>query len=274
MVLHNHTNIDSPQTGTMWFCFWRLNVRNILHGVLEGKTKTLGILDKLLLVCHLNQRVSDYHSYSLTYVGTSFHLLPPIGKPVVHFERSDSFKLWQFASWNNMYTRNSIGIQCIEWGRGTFATKMACLWLVLRRLRYWLQSLTRFLNDSITGIGNFFSFGLIRILILYKETMRTSKVNQNKTWDIMIIVQPIENSNGFRTLTNKIGYFLHNNDIKWKNACEWRKCSTFIGTLSPYLTMKLKWQHCAITKFRIPMVNQKPCLDGWLLFFFFFYINW
>lgn len=164
----------------------------------------------------------------------------------------------------------------VHWARqGYICNKdgMAMTDLVLRRLRYWLQSLTRFLNDSITGIGNFLSFGLIRILILYKETVRTSGVNHKKTWDIMIIVQPIGNSNGFRTLTNKIGNFSSQHLYKMTLSEKMLvNGATFMGTLSPYLTMKFKWRHCAITKFRIPTVHQKPCMDGWLLFFL--YINW
>lgn len=190
----------------MWICFWRLNVRNILHAVLEGETKTLGILDKLLMLVSLKSesvRRSFLQSHLCWHVFSS---------PSSDWQTSCT--LW--AQWLvqtltvcilKQHVYKKFNWHSVHWVRqGYICNKdgTAMTGLVLRRLIYWLQSLTRFLNDSITGIGNFLSFGLIRILILYKETVRTSGVNHKKT---MIIVQPTGNSNGFRTPTNKIGNF-------------------------------------------------------------------
>ncbi len=192
--------------------FWWLNVRNIPHGVLEKKMKTSGFLDNRLMLVSLtiSDNLSDHHSCRLTYVGTSLHLLPPIGKPVVHFECSDSFKFWKFASWNNIYIRHysfeSINMWrhlYIQWGRGTFATKMATLQLVWvwgssdtdcnHLPGFWMTALQALaISSLLASSGYWFSI----------KKLRTNRANQNKTWDIMIIVQPIENRKGLRTLCN------------------------------------------------------------------------
>lgn len=170
----------------------------------------------------------------LTYVGTSLHLLPPISKPVVHFERSDSFELWQLASWNNIYRRNSsISTLAFIHSASTFAAMASSstdtdgnhlpgFWMTA------LQALA--ISSLLASSGYWFSI---------KKLWEQMKWIGTRLWSIMIIVQPIGNSIWLIKWV-----YLHNiyyiKTQSGKNDYEWGNVLIFMGPLVPQLTIKLK----------------------------------